>query len=89
MTFHSLVPQYKRHKKYRNVQVNDVVLLIDDTAFYSDYRLGQVHRIKTKIDGVVRCAIVRCVTRKDDNIAISYLDRPIHKLRVIVPVEKQ
>ena len=89
VVFHSLVPQYKWHKKHRNIQVNDIVLLNDDTALVSDYRLGQVHSIKTNMDGLVRCAKVRCVTRKDNNTSISYLDRPVHKLCVIVPVEEQ
>ena len=89
VVFHSLVPQYKWHRKHRNVQVNDVVLLNDDTALVGEYKLGQVHSIKTSKDGLVRCAQVRCVTRKDENVSISYLDRPVHKLCVIVPVEEQ
>ncbi|MCP3850322.1 MAG: hypothetical protein GY694_08820 [Gammaproteobacteria bacterium] len=89
VVFHSLVPQYKWHRSQRNLQVNDVVLLNDDTAFVGVYRLGQVDSIKTGTDGLVRSAKVRYVCTKDGQVTKGILERPIHKLCVIVPVEEQ
>ena len=89
VVFHSLVPQYKWHKTQRNIQVGDVVLLNEDSGLVGEYRLGQVHSVKTGRDGLVRSVQVRCVSLKDGKTSTSYLDRPIHKLCVIVPTEEQ
>ena len=89
VTFQSLVPQYKWHKSRRNVQVGDVVLVHDDSALAGDYKLGQVTEVKVSSDGLVRSCKVRCVTRTENNITKSILERPIHKLCIIVPKEEQ
>ena len=88
VSFHSLVPQYKWHKSQRNVCVDDVVLINEETALVSEYRLGQVVGVKLSKDGLVRSARVRCINR-GDRLSRIFLDRPIHKLCVIVPVEEQ
>ena len=77
------------HKTQRNLQVKDVVLLNEDSGLVGEYRLGQVHSVKTGRDGLVRSVQVRCVSFKEGKSVTSYLDRPIHKLCVIVPVEEQ
>ena len=69
--------------------MNDVVLINEDTALVSDYRLGQVVGVKVSKDGLVRSARVRCVSRTGDTFFRIFLDRPIHKLCVIVPTEEQ
>ena len=89
VVFHSLVPQYKWHKSQRNVQIGDVVLMIEENALVGEYRLGQVSDVKVSKDGLVRSAKIRCVNRKDEKITTSVLERPIHKLCVIVPREEQ
>ena len=87
--FHSLVPQYKWHKSMRNVQVGDVVLVGEDAIGVGEYKLGQVEDVKVSKDGLVRSCQVRCVSRTDGKISKSLLQRPIHKLCVIVPKEEQ
>ena len=89
VAFHSLVPQYKWHKTQRNVQVRDIVLVNNDTGLIGEYKLGQVNSIKTGKDGLVRSAQVRCVSTKDGKVSTTTLERPIHKLCIIVPVEEQ
>ena len=89
VVFHSLVPQYKWHRTQRNLQVKDIVLVNADSGMIGEYKMGQVHSIKTGKDGLVRSAQVRCVSTKDGKISKTYLDRPIHKLCIIVPVEEQ
>jgi hypothetical protein len=84
-----LVPQYKWHRSQRNVSVKDVVLINDDNALVSEYKLGQVVSVKVSKDGLVRSARVRCVNRTGDKVNVILLDRPIHKLCVIVPTEQQ
>ena len=49
--------------------------------------MGRVHSINTGKDGLVRSVQVRCA--KEGKISKNLLDRPIHKLCVIVPVEEQ
>ena len=57
---------------------------------WGDYRLGQVVGVKVSTkDGFVRTVEVRCVARSDGRTTFSYLNRPVHKLCVIVPVEEQ
>ena len=89
VVFHSLVPQYKWHKTQRNVQTGDVVLILEEGALVGEYKLGQVIGVKASKDGLVRTAKVRCVNRTDDRITKNVLDRPIHKLCIIVPKEEQ
>ena len=89
VVFHSLVPQYRWHKSQRNVEIGDIVLLKEDEAKVSEFKLGQVIGVKTSKDGLVRSVKVRCVNRTDDKCTSSYLERPIHKLCVIVPTEEQ
>ena len=87
VVFHSLVPQYKWHKTQRNIATGDIVLLNEDQAMVAEFRLGQVQEVKTSGDGLVRSAKIRTL-RKGEN-KCSVLERPIHKLCVIVPVEEQ
>ena len=89
VVFHSLVPQFKWHRTQRNVQVGDVVLLKEEEAKVADYKLGMVIGIKSSKDGLVRSVKVRCLNRTESKFTVSYIDRPIHKLCVIVPVEEQ
>ena len=89
VAFPSLVPQFKWHKTQRNLQVGDVVLLNDDEARVADYKLGLVIGTRPSKDGLVRSVKVKCINRNDDKLIVSYLDRPIHKLCCIVPVEEQ
>ena len=55
----------------------------------ADYRLGLVIGTKPSKDGLVRSVKVKCIHRNEEKLTVSYLDRPIHKLCCIVPVEEQ
>ena len=89
VVFPSLVPQFKWHKTQRNLQVGDVVLLNDEEARVADYKLGLIIGTKPSNDGLVRSVKVKCINRNEEKLTVSYLDRPIHKLCCIVPVEEQ
>ena len=89
VVFPSLVPQFKWHKTQRNLQVGDVVLLNDEEARVADYRLGLIIGTKPSKDGLVRSVKVKCINRNEEKLTVCYLDRPIHKLCCIVPVEEQ
>ena len=64
-------------------------MLNDEEARVAEYKLGLVIGTKPSKDGLVRSAKVKCINRNDDKLTVSYLDRPIHKLCCIVPVEEQ
>ena len=53
----------------------------------AEYKLGQVDDIKVGRDGLVRVVRIRTLSKNENKFV--YLDRPIHKLCVIVPVEEQ
>ena len=89
VAFHSLVPQYKWHKSQRNAQIGDVVLVHDDDALVGEYKLGQIVDVKVSKDGMIRTAKVNCVKRTENEISKRILERPIHRLCTIVPVEEQ
>ena len=85
-----MVPQYKWHKTERNVEIGDVVLVNEDGALVGEYKLGQVIDVKASKDGLIRSAKIQCVSRTtDDKITKTVLERPIHKLCIIVPKEEQ
>ena len=89
VSFPSLVPQYKWHKKCRNAAVGDVVLLNSDDSKVAEFKLGQITEVFESSDKLVRSATVRFINRTNDKVSTQHLKRPIHKLCVIVPVEEQ
>ena len=65
-------------------------MIKEEDAKVGEYRLGQLSETSPSKDGHVRCVTVRTVYRNNDNnIKISNVSRPIHKLCVIVPIEEQ
>ena len=54
-----LVHRQKWHRKGRNLQVNDVVMICEPTKVKAKYRLAIVEEVKTSGDGCVRSATVR------------------------------
>ena len=89
--FHSLVPQYKWHKSFRNMQIGDVVLMQNESFVTGKYQMGRVIGVKKSSDGNTRKATVRYVKsgHGTDRVVFGFTDRPIHKLAVIVPIEEQ
>ena len=88
--FQSLVPAYKWHQKYREVQVGDVVLMHDENAVKGHYRLGRVKEtIPSRTDNIVRKAIVEYKNAKFGSdlkkLKMKETERAIHNLVGIVP----
>ena len=83
----SLVPCYKWQQKHRNVKLGDVCLIRYKKVIRSTYRLGRVCEVKTGNDGLVRS--VRLKYKLPNETAFRYVDRAIHGIVVIVPLEEQ
>ena len=82
----SLVPSYKWTHSQRNVQVNDICL-IRYKALRSKYRLGRVTQVYPGEDGRVRRITLQY--RLPDEKVFRTVERAIHGVSVIVPVEEQ
>ena len=61
----------------KNLEVDDIVLLIDDSTHRSHWKLARVVGTKTSSDGLVRSATVMMPNR-------SKLDRPVQKLVFLI-----
>ena len=89
-----LQSRQKWNKAHRNLQVGDLVLLKDDLAPRGAWSVCRVEHLYTSSDDKVRSVKVRVgdrsLTKEGKRVkAISFLDRPIHKLVLLLPVEKQ
>ena len=87
IAFPSLVPNYKWLHRHRNVRVGDVCLIRYRKEIRSSYRLGRVQEVKLGEDGLVRKVVIKY--KLPNEINYRYVDRPIHGISVIVPVEEQ
>ena len=83
----SLVPCYKWLNRHRNVQVGDVCLIRYKNDVRSTYRLGQVVKTKPGLDGLVRKVVLKYKLPNEKTFRL--VDRPIHGIAVIVPIEEQ
>ena len=73
----------------RNVSVNDIVLICDDNAARSDWRLARVVECFTSKDNLVRSVKLQLATSQLDGKGkrlsdLTYLTRPIHKLILLI-----
>ena len=87
-----LVHRQKWHKKGRNLQVNDVVMICEPTKIKAKYRLGIIDAVKVSNDGCVRSATIRytSVPTQDKNSARTIrVQRSVQRLCLILPVEEQ
>ena len=82
-----LVPSYKWQQKRRNVKVGDICLIRYKKSIRSTYRLGRVSEVKTSRDGLVRS--VKLQYKLPTEKAYRYVDRAVHGIAVIVPLEDQ
>ena len=69
--------------------MNDVVLICDDNAARSDWRLARVVECFTSKDNLVRSVKLQVATSQLDNKGkrltdVTYLIRPIHKLILLL-----
>ena len=84
----SLVPCYKWLQRHRNVRVGDVCLIRYGKDKRATYRLGRVTEAKAgSIDGLVRKVVLE-YKLPNENV-FRNVERPIHGIAVIVPVEEQ
>ena len=85
-----LVHRQVWHKKGRNLQIGDVVLISEATNIKSKYRLGVVGAVKLSKDDNVRSATIRYVLVSDgNNVRVVRVQRSIQRLSLILPVEEQ
>ena len=85
--FPKLVPSYKWIQRHRNLRVGDVCLIRYRNESRSTYRLGKVAEVKLGTDGLVRTVVLKYKLPTEKTFRT--VDRPIHGVSVIVPVEEQ
>ena len=83
----NLVPSYKWLQKHRNVQIGDVCLIRYGKDKRATYRLGRVKEVKKGADNLIRKVILSY--KLPDEKTFRTVDRPIHGIAVIVPIEEQ
>ena len=83
----SLVPSYKWLQRHRNVCVGDVCLIRYGKDKRATYRLGRVIEVNKGSDDLVRK--VKLEYKLSDENVFRTVDRPIHGIAVIVPIEEQ
>ena len=72
-----MIERQKWHDIKRNISVNDVVMLVDDSSPRSQWPLGRVLKVFSDAHGLVRTAVVKT--------ARGEYKRPISKMCVVVP----
>ena len=92
----SLVYRQKWHEKERDVQVNDVVLILDSDTFRGQYRLGIVQKTHPGQDGIIRVVTVGYKNFRVDEKVYQYKGQPyttvkrrVQRLVLLVPIEEQ
>ena len=89
--FPNLVPSYRWKKQYRNVQVGDVVLMMNESKVSTRYRLALVKTADPDKDGLVRKLVLQYKNvdtgrkYKKGGYGFSETERAIHKVVVIKP----
>jgi hypothetical protein len=87
LVFPKLVPSYKWLQRHRNVKIGDVCLIRYRNEARGTYRLGRVEEVKLGDDGLVRTVSLKYKLPTEKNY--RKVDRPIHGISVIVPIEEQ
>ena len=90
----SLQQRNKWKEPRRNLAVNDVVIVKDVTLPRNCWQLARVSRVDIEKDGYVRKVQVvlgdRHLSTDGKKIGpIKYLERPIHKLILLIPRDNQ
>ena len=83
----TLVPNYKWLQRHRNVQPGDVCLNRYKGELKGTYRLGRVKSVKHGADGAVRT--VTLLYKNPNEKKFREVDRSVHGIAVIVPIEEQ
>ena len=69
------------------MKIGDVCLIRYKNETRATYRLGKVHQVKVGQDGLVRTVSLQYKLPAEKNFRT--VDRPIHGISVIVPIEEQ
>ena len=91
----------KWHKREKNFQPGDIVLLTDGNTFHQQWSTARIEKVYTGVDGAVRAADVRVVKsytpEKYDNkrklaeqivVKTAVYRRPIHKLAMLLAMDE-
>ena len=90
---HEYLATINKRKKWnnqrRNLQVDDIVLISDDNAPRSSWRLARVIELYPSDDGLVRSVKLQLSTSRLDRHGkrmcdLTYFDRPVHKLVLLL-----
>ena len=83
----SLVPSYKWLQRHRDVKVGDICLIQYKKDVRATYRLGKVVEVQLGVDGHVRKVMLQY--KLPNEKMHRFVDRPIHGIAVVVPIEEQ
>jgi hypothetical protein len=84
---HSLQLRQKWLQPQRNLEVGDIVLLKDDNLPRNLWPMCRVEKLLPSNDGFVRRVIVRLASREKHSSKRVTLERPIHKLILLMETE--
>ena len=90
----SLQPRQKWMSKRRNLQVDDIVVVMDDNSPRNSWRIARVEEVYPDDDGLVRKVRIKIADRNLDRNgrpvgpAVS-LCRPVQKLILLLPHEER
>ena len=91
--FPTLLIRQKWHIEKRNVRVGDIVLVQDPNPVRGKWKLAQVTKVEESRDGMVREVKLRYKICKPGNdyqgTKFKTMNRSVHRLVVLLPVEKQ
>ena len=90
-----LMKQQKWKLQGRGARVDDVVMILDESEFVSEYRLGRVKEVKVSEDGLVHQCVVAYKTFKSGEPLKEYagvkdteVTRSVLKLALLVPADE-
>ncbi|KAL7859131.1 hypothetical protein SRHO_G00142780 [Serrasalmus rhombeus] len=88
----NLQPRQKWQRKRRNAKVNDIVIVQDDTAPRTEWKLAKVTKVYPAEDGCIRKLqlLISDSTLDKEGKRIGkpvYLERPIHKTVTLIEAE--
>ena len=83
--FHSLLERPKWHHEKRNMSVGDIVLIQDNNARRSQWKMGLISEANPDSDDKVRRVRVKYINPSSNSII--EIDRPVQRLIVLLAVE--
>lgn len=89
----SLQPRKKWIAVRRNLQVNDIVIVIDESLPRNRWKLARVHETFPNDDGLVRKVKMAIATECLDDSGrptkpTAYLERPVQKVVLLLPCDR-